>query len=283
MAAPIMAGYLATPLGQVHYYYSAPVTPPSSPKPPMLLMHMSASSAKSFLKMMPMLTALGYTCYAPDMPGFGNSFDPEEDPPSISWYASLYYEAFTSQVPEFKDGVHVIGHHSGGILGMEFASNPDQYPGFVRSLTIVGASVMTVADRAKMSKTFLSPFNKPVASGEHLQKTWDYLKWEGLNPDVELELVHREALDHARAWKGRNQIYSCVWKYERMEALDAIPAEVKVAGLCAPDDVLWPYYGNFKALVTRPIETTVIKGGNFGPDLDPEGILYAFLRLIGEK
>lgn len=282
MAAPIKAGYLDTPLGQIHYYHSAPVTPPTTPKPPMLLMHMSASSAKSFLKMMPMLTALGYACYAPDMPGFGNSFDPAEDPPSISWYAKLYYGAL-SQLPAFAEGAHIIGHHSGGILGMEFASNPDQFPRFVRSLTIVGASVMTAADRAKMAKTFLAPFNKPVAAGDHWGKTWEYLKWEGLDPETDLDLVQREALDHARAWKGRNQIYSCVWKYERMEALDAIPAEVKVAGLCAPDDVLWPYYGNFTALVTRPIATTEIKGGNFGPDLDPEGILDASLRLVGEK
>ncbi|CAK7203771.1 hypothetical protein SEUCBS139899_006518 [Sporothrix eucalyptigena] len=283
MAAPIKAGYLDTPLGQVHYYYSSPVTSPASLKPPMLLMHMSASSAKSFLTMMPMLTALGYSCYAPDMPGFGGSFDPASDPPSISWYAQLYYEAIKSQLPEFSEGCHIIGHHSGGILGMEFSSNPDQFPGFVKSLTIVGASVMTAADRAEMSKTFLEPFNKPVSSGEHLGKTWEYLKWEGLKPETDLVVLQREAIDHIRAWKGRNQIYSCVWKYERMEALDAIPADVPVAGLCAPDDVLWPYYGNFKALVTRPIETTVIKGGNFGPDLDPEGILDAFLRLIGEK
>ncbi|CAK7222301.1 hypothetical protein SCUCBS95973_004796 [Sporothrix curviconia] len=285
MAAPIKAGYLHTPLGQVHYYHSSPVTPPATPKPPMLLMHISASSAKSFLTLMPMLTALGYACYAPDMPGFGASFDPASDPPSISWYATLYYEAIKTQLPAFANGCHVIGHHSGGILGMELASNPDQFPGFVQSLTIVGASVMTAADRAEMAKTFLEPFNKPMPAGDHLGKTWAYLQWEGLKneTDAEIALLQREAIDHIRAWKGRNQIYSCVWKYERMEALDAIPASVPVAGLCARDDVLWPYYGNFRALVTRPIETTEIRGGNFGPDLDPDGILDAFLRLIGEK
>ncbi len=288
MAAPIKGGYLDTPLGQLHYYYAAPADPAAYAadpvkKYPVLLMHMSASSAKSMVALMGRLTAMGFSCYAPDMPGFGLSFDPPVHPPALSWYASLYYEALTTQLPgqPFAGGCHIIGHHSGGIIGLELSSHPaNRYAGLaVHSLTIVGACVMTAADRAEMSKTFLEPFNKPVASGEHLVKTWDYLAWEGLSRDKDLDLMQREAIDHIRAWKGRNQIYSCVWAYERMAAIDSIPASCRVAGLCARDDVLWPFFGNFSSMTTRPVVATEIKGGNFGPDLDADGIVDAFVKL----
>ena len=67
------------------------------------------------------LSALGYTCYAPDMPGFGASDDPGVDPPSITWYAELYHMSL-SHLPGFERGCHVLGHHSGGVIGTELAN-----------------------------------------------------------------------------------------------------------------------------------------------------------------
>ncbi|KAF7555710.1 hypothetical protein G7Z17_g1974 [Cylindrodendrum hubeiense] len=208
------------------------------------------------------------------MPGFGCSFDPANDPPSITWYADLYYAAF-SNMPEFGLGCHVLGHHSGGVIGTELAA---KYQGFCRSLTSVGPTVMSVNDRQELSKTFLDPFNKPVPSGEHLIKTWEYLRWEGI-PEKNMELMQREALDHIRAWKGRNQIYTCVWSYDCEKSMRLIEKGCKIMGLCAKDDVLWPYFENFKS-VGRVVEAKEIEGGNFGPDLDSEGILKAFVPFI---
>lgn len=221
------------------------------------------------------LDVLGWACYAPDMPGFGGSFDPEADPPSIRWYADLYHETFCA-MESFRGGCHVLGHHSGGVIGTELAA---RFSGFVRTLTCVGPTIMASEERAHMSKTFLVPFNKPVSSGEHLKKTWDYLIWEGISPAQELDLLQREVIDHIRAWKGRSQIYKCVWAYDCEESTRNIDEECKILGLCARNDVLWPYFDKFK-MVGRQVDSCEISGGNFGPDLDCQGILNTFLSLV---
>ncbi|EXJ80687.1 hypothetical protein A1O3_06971 [Capronia epimyces CBS 606.96] len=279
----VKGAYVDTAEGQLHYYYTLPSTTfgsssgsdsdsDGSPHPPILLLHMSASSSRCFHSMMVRLAALGYRCYAPDMPGFGSSFDPSSNPPAIAWYADLYYETF-SPWAEFQHGCHIIGHHSGGVLGSDLAA---KHHDFVRSLTFVGPGVMDAAARQEMSKTFLAPFNRPVASGEHLTKTWDYLMWEGILA-THLELLQREAIDHIRAWKGRSQIYSCVWAYDVGESIKKTSPSCKILALCARDDVLWPYFDAVKGL-GREIITHEIRGGNFGPDLDPEGVLKYFVE-----
>jgi len=209
-------------------------------------------------------------CYAPDMPGFGASDNPITDPPDIAWYAALYHAAF-SLFPGFQHGCHVLGHHSGAVIGTELADR-DKYGAFVRSLTCIGPTVLSPEQRVEMSKTFLDPFNKPIAAGDHLIKTWDYLRWEGLSPDANLELLQREVLDHIRAWKGRSQIYKCVWDFDCTKALASLPTDCKVLGLCARDDVLWPFFEQFKT-VRKGVVGEEIGGGNFGPDLDCAGIV----------
>ncbi|KFA79091.1 hypothetical protein S40288_07035 [Stachybotrys chartarum IBT 40288] len=260
----VIKAYADTPLGQLHYCHSHPRNPNGLP---ILLLHMSASSSKCFHSMMPALSALGYSCFAPDMPGFGSSFDPDMEPGGIAWYTDLYHSTF-SKFPAFKHGCHVLGHHSGGVIGTELAA---RYPDFCKSLTFVGPTVMSAEDRLELSKTFLEPFNKPVPSGSHLLKTWEYLVWEGIAKE-NLELLQREVLDHVRAWRGRSQIYECVWAYDCAEAMKNIPDECRVLGLCARDDVLWPYFDNFKR-VGREVVWKEIKGGNFGPDEDCSNIV----------
>ncbi|KAF2005834.1 alpha/beta-hydrolase [Amniculicola lignicola CBS 123094] len=275
----IRNAYVDTAFGQVHYCYSQPLNPHSTPPKsiPILLLHMSASSSISMQKLMRLLTTSGYNCYAPDMPGFGNSSNPPSDPPNIAWYADLYHTLF-SAVQGFEKGCHVLGHHSGGVISTELASG-SRYNSFVRSLTCIGPTVMTAEQRREMAKTFGAPFNKPVASGAHLLSTWEYLIWEGLNPATHLDLIQRELLDHVRAWEGRSQIYSCVWDYDCEAALKLLRDDCKVLALCARDDVLWPYFEQFKA-TSGAFETMEIQGGNFGPDLDGQGIVDAFLPFI---
>lgn len=276
---PIIKAYLDTPLGQLHYASSTPPAASSYPLP-VLLLHMSASSSQSFHSMMHTLSNLGYACYAPDMPGFGSSFDPPVDPPSIAWYADLYHHALLTNLPGiFQSGCHVVGHHSGGIIGTELAA---KYPGFCRSLTMIGPTIMSAEDRLAMSKTFLDPFNKPVASGNHLQDTWEYLQFEGLMPEKHEDLMQREVIDHIRAWKGRWQIYSCVWEYDMKDVLVTVDKSCVILGLCARDDVLWPYFGNFVALGER-VMAKEIEGGNFGPDLDGENIVKLFVDMISAE
>ncbi|KAK4502091.1 hypothetical protein PRZ48_007902 [Zasmidium cellare] len=198
------------------------------------------------------------------MPGFGESFNPKDDPPSIEWYSSMYHDVF-SNVPEFQHGCHIIGHHSGAVIGTDFAA---RYPGVVESLTLVGPAVLTPEERKKMAQKTMEPFNTPVDDGSHLKRTWDYLIEIGI-PANNRDLLHREVLDHARAWRGRMQIYAC-----------RIEVECKMLAMCALDDVLWPMFKNVES-VGRGIRCEEINGANFEPDLAPDEIVKHFLALIG--
>ncbi|KAI0473053.1 Alpha/Beta hydrolase protein [Xylariaceae sp. FL0804] len=239
----IKKAYADTPHGQVHYRYAVPAAPAAAdadaaaPVVPaardaLVFLHKSASSSASFERLMAHFAARGHACYAPDMPGFGGSFDPspaaaaEIAARGTRWYVDLFTGVFASLG---LGSFHVIGHHSGASLAVEMAA---VRPELVRSACLVGASIMSAEDRAKMKEQFFAPFNAPVADGSHLQKTWDYLAGMGVGDD--LALHQREALDHIRAWRGRNQIYGAIWAQDK----EAYFRQVRcpVVALCARDD-----------------------------------------------
>lgn len=274
----IKKAYFDTKNGQqLHYRFSKLGTSMAITQPSVLLLHMSASSSKSCVALMQELSSRGFFCFAPDMPGFGESFNPKEDPKGIEWYSELYYEFFSKQF-EFVRGCHIIGHHSGAVIGIDLVA---RYPGFVESLTLVGPAIMSADERRIMADKTMSPFDKPVADGSHLTKTWNYLLDHGI-PSNNVELQQRELLDHARAWRGRMQIYACVWAYDCAAALGRIAEDCKIMALCARDDVLWPYFGNVKG-VRKEVHCQEIKGANFGADLGTYDILDEFLAVNRSK
>jgi pimeloyl-ACP methyl ester carboxylesterase len=266
----IRKAYADTSLGQIHYRHTAE----GRNKYPILFLHMSASSSACFERLMNVFSSQGYQCVAPDMPGFGQSFDPLSDPPAISWYIDLYLEVF-SGLATFEHGCHVVGHHSGGVIGVEFAVS---HPGFVRTLTICGPVLMEKEQREAMRAKVTVPFNRPVPDGSHWLKTWEYLQHHGGIPADDLEVLQQETLDHARAWRGRIQIYNCVWDHDGPALFRRVACPV--LALCAPDDVLWSAFGAVKTL--RPdVQTAEVTGANFGPSRGAERmaeVLTPFLR-----
>jgi pimeloyl-ACP methyl ester carboxylesterase len=229
---------------------------------------------------MGIFAVLGYSSFAPDMPGFGQTFNPSEDPPNIAWYADLYANTFGA-MHAFKEGCHLVGHHSGGVIGTQLVVS---HPNLVRSLTIVGPAFLNAEERNAMRQYYLAPFNQPVADGSHLLKTWDYVSADDKQiPKEEIELLQRETLDHIRAWKGRSQIYNCVWSYDGIA--DFRKVSCPVLALCAKDDVLWEYFHYVKVL--KPdVQTEEIVGSNFGLDRGADSItsfLEEFLRKNVQK
>jgi pimeloyl-ACP methyl ester carboxylesterase len=269
----ICKAYANTVCGQVHYRFVLP-RPDIPQKPnPLLFFHKSASSSASYQSIMLLYAAKGYRCYAPDMPGFGGSFDPSEkditeiETKGTVWYAEIFMEVF-NQIgltgSNEKAKCHIIGHHSGAVLAVELAATK---PEFVASICLVGPTIMTEEERVEMKKIYFEPFNEPQRDGSHLLKTWNYLGHMGIGED--LSLWQREAVDHIRAWKGRNLIYGAVWAQESEELYMQISCPVLL--MCAKDDVLWKYLEHVKVL--RPeVESVEITGGNFEPDRDVDGI-----------
>jgi pimeloyl-ACP methyl ester carboxylesterase len=277
----LFKAYADTSFGQIHYRYVLPPNGVDHKPTPLLFLHKSASSSASYDSLMLLNAANGYVCYAPDMPGFGGSFDPSDEAikeietKGTVWYAGIFMEVFTQiglLEPGTRTKCHIIGHHSGAVLAMELAAT---HPHFVASICLVGPTVMTEEERAAMKEIYFKTFNEPVRDGSHLLKTWEYLGNMGIGEDM--SLWQREAVDHIRAWKGRNLIYGAVWAQESEELYKRL--ECPILLMCAADDVLWKYFGSVKAL--RPeVEAVEIGGGNFEPDRDVGGIQEAWSKFL---
>jgi pimeloyl-ACP methyl ester carboxylesterase len=277
----ISKAYADTSYGQIHYRFTLPPKNTQQNSTFLLFLHKSASSSVSYDSLMLLYAAKGYYCYAPDMPGFGGSFDPSDDAiteietKGTVWYADVFMQAF-SQIglldSKKKTKFHIIGHHSGAVLAIELAT---MFPELVASICLVGPAVMTTEERAAMKEIYFKPFNEPVRDGSHLLKTWEYLGKMGVGED--LSLWQREAVDHIRAWKGRNLIYGAVWAQESEELY--MKVECPIMLMCAKDDVLWKYFGSIRAL--RPeAEAVEVEGGNFEPDRDVNGIAGAWTKFL---
>jgi pimeloyl-ACP methyl ester carboxylesterase len=282
MAGPVLKkAYADLPIGQqIHYRYALPTTP--SDKPPIVYLHKSASSSASFEKLLLHYAEQGHAGYAPDMPGFGQSFDPTEDDveriheQGTAWFTGIFMTVFeqlglcnrsSNQRAGNGGKFHIIGHHSGASLANQLAAT---YPNIVESNCLVGATVIGYEERQKMKELFLKPFNQPVEDGSHLMKTWDYLGHMGLPEGCDIDLKQREVIDHIRAWRGRNLIYGAVWEQDSEGLFRQVQCPVLV--LCARDDVLWHHVNNVQK-VKPEASVAEVKGANFSLDLDVKGIV----------
>lgn len=93
----------------------------------------------------------------------------------------------------------------------------------------------------------------------------------------DLSLLQREAIDHVRAWRGRNLIYGAVWAQDSIGLYAEVKAKVLL--MCAKDDVLWKYFGFVKGL-RSDVKAVEVEGGNFELDRDWEGIAEAWTGFI---
>ncbi len=92
---------------------------------PIVLLHGFPEHWRTWTKVMPALAAAGYRVYAPDLPGYGGTDEP----------ASYRLEEVANFVGDLllridPDGVNLIGHDWGGIVGHVVASH---HPTSVRS------------------------------------------------------------------------------------------------------------------------------------------------------
>ena len=248
----IRKGYADTISGQIHYR-----TAGSSPGAPVVLLHQTASSSASYERLIPLL-ANERRVYALDTPGFGQSFEPD-DVPDLDCLIGALLEALTSLGIE---KCHVFGHHTGACLGVEMAA---RYPTRVASLALSGPLPMT-PEQQREYHTAISHAFSPEPTGAYLMDTWKYLADHGAARD--LDVVHREVLDHVRAWRSRALTYDKVWFQDFAGFLQRV--ECPLLLMCADDDLLWPFFGRSREL--RPDATAVVipSASNFAADYQPQ-------------
>ena len=205
--------------------------------------------------------------YAFDTPGFGESFDPPSQP-TMAQYADWLLEGIDRLgLRRF----HIVGHHAGACIAVELGV---RQAARVASLMMVGPVPLTSAERQEFSKRFGSAI-APTADGSYLQKTWNYLRDLGAYGD--LALHHRELIDTTRAYLGRSMANKAVWAQEWTELFQQVKCPMLL--LCAEDDVLFPFFSRAQEL--RPDAwAAVLKGANFEPDLDPDGMVSSMRQFL---
>jgi pimeloyl-ACP methyl ester carboxylesterase len=252
----ILKAYANIGAGQIHYRRQ------QGPGAPVVCLHQTASSGAMWEKVMQRMAG-ERDFIALDTPGFGGSFDPPQTPKGMRAYAEWLREALdVLGIERF----HLLGHHTGVCIAGELAAH---YSTRVLSLAMIGPVPLTLEERNEYRKHYSTPFS-PTADGAYLKTTWDYL--QGLGAHGDLALHHRELVDTVRAYMGRFMAYSNVWDQDWIALYKTFKCPLLI--MCAEDDVLFGVFA--RAQEMRPDAMSAkLRGANFEPDLDPEGVVAA--------
>lgn len=258
----IRKAYVDTPSGQIHYRYGGPPD-----RPPIVFLHQNTSSSKMYERTLARLES-SHRVIAYDLPGFGESYDP---PPfsSISELTDRIMEAIDAMgIGEF----HAFGNHTGAGMAAEMGA---RYPARVKSVMMIGPLRLTDEEK-KWYREHFSGSAEPDVAGDYLGVTWKYLGELGAPQD--LEVYNDEMWLALRAWRVRGMVYRCVWDYPFDDFIAALRCPVLL--MAAPDDVL--YLGYQRTCEAMPEAMAVeLKGANFEPNLDPDGVAAAVREFLG--
>jgi pimeloyl-ACP methyl ester carboxylesterase len=213
--------------GQLHVRTAFPNTGGFDERTPLVLLHQSPMSSRTFQPLLPVLGA-DRSLYAVDTPGFGESDAPPREP-SIGDYAAA--------IGDLLDGlrlrqVDLLGYHTGSAIAAEVAvARPQQ----VRRVAFVALPVFDAADRATFER---EPWPVPVAEdGSHVAREWQRtVQWRG--PGVSLEQLAESFAEKLRngpraAWGARAAMH---WA-----AAERLPQVTQPALVLRPRDDLWEH------------------------------------------
>ncbi len=174
----ISKGYVDTAFGQVHYRS----TGEDLVGPPIVMLHQTASSSEMFESLM---LELGneFTIFAPDTPGFGASFRPDERG-TIPLYARALLAALDGMQIE---RCHLFGHHTGATIAVEMLQ---QRQHLASKLALSGPCLLTPEGARELAGK--TPVMELREDGGHLRQVWERILSK--DPDASLALREREAV-----------------------------------------------------------------------------------------
>jgi len=158
---------------------------------PLLLLHGVPDTSEVWNSALENLSD-NYQCFAPDLPGFGRTLTPRNFEYSLENLASFVEQLLSSL--NINDGVHLVIHDIGGIVGLAFAvTHPDK----VKSLTIMNTTFFSHYEWHAMAKTWRKPIlgeltmylmrykqfsiamkkSAPVLTDNQIQANYNSLTW----------------------------------------------------------------------------------------------------------
>ena len=217
--------YLPGPFGQVHLR-----TAGEREAPPLMLLHMSPKSSRSFAEVMGPLAAAGRYVVAPDYPGYG-----ESDP--VPGGEAVTVEAYARSCWAVADALglgrlDLAGHHTGSKVAVEMAH---QRPGDVRRVVLIAAAILTPEEQASFAASY-----QPVPldeAGTRFRRMWDLIV-QHRGPGMTLEHMAEALSDNLRGGERYEDGHHAAFAYNAVfaERAAALPHPVLVLN---PKDDLW--------------------------------------------
>ena len=205
--------------GQLH---CRGVFPAAAEKPPIVCLHMSPKSGRSFQEILPCL-ADNRIAIAPDYPGHGESDLPPADP-------EVTLEDFTETTLQVIDDllgdspVHLVGHHTGSMVAVEAAR---QRPEQVLSLVTIAAPLFT-EEELKGMQDYFEPI--PIdEDGNRFRIMWERIMYHR-GPGMTLQMAADSMAENLRAGDAYEWGHRAAFAYARdfVENISAIDQPVFV-------------------------------------------------------
>lgn len=249
--------YADTRHGQIHYVRAGV-------GPTVLLLHQTPRSWDEYRDVIPLL-ADRYTVIAPDTLGFGSS-----DVPADPWSIELFADGVEDLVDALGvERCAVVGHHTGGVIGMEVAARrPDQ----VGALVLSGVPYVD-APRRKRVAAAPSIDGVPISDdGSHYQLL--FAKRAPFYPDDRPDLRRRLVVDAVRVGERVEEGHQAVNAYRMEDRIGQVQAPTLV--LCGElDEFSLPDVPRHLERLARAESATLAGVGVPSADHDPEGFAEA--------
>lgn len=178
--SPIRRAFADLSAGQIHYASCGDPT-----AAPVLLLHQSPRSWREYEDVLPLLGERWYAI-AMDTAGFGDSTASAIEP-AIEAYAGVALELVRALgLPR----VHVVGHHTGGVIALEMAAaSPERVASLVLSST---PFIDAASRRARATRPPIDQVERRD-DGSHLMALWQ--RRQGFYPPGRPELLERFVRD----------------------------------------------------------------------------------------
>ncbi len=225
----IKRAYADTPEGQVHLRRAGEGDP-------LVLMHWCPSNGRQYEPVMPGFAARGYSVYAPDLMGYGNS-----DKPDRQW-AIADFATNLGHVLDALDleAVDLVGGHTSAAVCAEFAV---EHPDRIKRLVLDGCPARPTEVRAERKGTYALPL-KLTADGEHMMWAW---KRSFRRPDMPLDRAFLSAVDLLKAGFTWHTGYDASSDYDMESRLPELRVPTLV--MSAPEDPLNEYFEKCVSLI----------------------------------
>ena len=260
-------GYADTPMGQVHYYMHGRGEP-------LLLLHQTPRSARTFGRMMRFLGGR-FRCFAADTLGFGGS-DPLP--------AKVTMEGLARSMIHFLDAqkiqkAHVLGFHTGNKIAAAMAA---EFPDRVSKVVLVGMTHSLVISRKHRDAAIMEIVKKYMTAyrespdGAHLVRGWaaDYGSLAGIwwdptimmQPKITDAVLRRQEsrmIEMIQARHSTKQIYGMNFGFDLTATLRRIKVPTQVIECCVPEEAHLGAQGPAIVKLLRRGELVTMKGAGF--------------------